>query len=86
MSKSHIKGLLERRLDDPEQKKRHEERYEAFKLEVQILEALETKRWSYADLAQATGTSKSNVSRDLRAGGILSASFRESAKLPMRWE
>lgn len=74
-NKPKAKGLIERKLQDPEYRKWFEKRYAAFKLEAQILTALETKGWIYDDLAKATGTSKGNVSRDLKAGGILSASF-----------
>lgn len=75
VSTPKIKGLLERELKSEEFRLAYEESYEAFQLEAQILHALEGKKWTYADLAKATHTSKSNVSRDLAAGGILSASF-----------
>ena len=80
-NKPKAKGLIERKLEDPEYKKRHDERYAAFKLEAQILYALEEKNWTYSDLAKATGTAKSNVSRDLKAGGILAASFYRINKI-----
>lgn len=80
-NKHRVKSLLERKLEDPEYRKRHEESYAAFKLEVQILQALEKKDWSYADLAKATNTYKSNISRDLKAGGIFAASFSRISKI-----
>ncbi|MBI4668544.1 MAG: helix-turn-helix transcriptional regulator, partial [Elusimicrobia bacterium] len=80
-TKPRIKSLLERKLEISEYRKRHEESYEEFKLEVQILHALERKGWSYADLAQATHSHKSNISRDLKAGGIFSASFSRISKI-----
>ena len=70
-----IRGLIERKLEDPKYRKEHDERYAAFKLEVQILVALEAKGWTYAKLARALHTNKSNISRDLKAGGISKASF-----------
>jgi hypothetical protein len=80
-NKSRAKSLLERKLENLEYRKRHEERYEAFKLEVQILNALQKKGWSYTDLAQAINTHKSNISRDLKGGGILSATFSRISRI-----
>ena len=73
--KPPVKGYLNRKLEDPEYRKQHDERYAAFKLEVQILLALEDRDWTYSDLAKATKTSKSNISRDLKDGGLVNASF-----------
>ena len=44
--KANVKSQLERDLEDPEYKKRFEADYDAFKLEVQFLLALQRKRWS----------------------------------------
>jgi len=74
-NKNQPKGLIGKKLEDPEYRKLQEERYAAFKLEAQILRALEKKGWTYSDLAKATNTYKSNISRDLKAGGILTASL-----------
>ena len=74
-NKAQPKSLIARKMGNAGYRKRHENGYEAFKLEAQILLALENKGWSYTDLAQATNTHKSNVSRDLSAGGILSATL-----------
>jgi hypothetical protein len=71
--KNKIKGLIERKLKNPTYRKRHDERYAAFRLEVQLLSAIERLNLTYADLAKTLHTSKSNISRDLSAGGILSA-------------
>lgn len=57
------------------------ESYSLFKLEVQILSALEKKGWSYDDLAKATGTSKSNISRDLKDGGLEKAALSRIQKI-----
>ena len=67
----NVKSRLARDLEDPEYRKRFEADYESFKLEVQLLLAMERKHWSYSDLAKAVGTQKSHISRDLK-GGILS--------------
>ena len=72
---------MERDLENPEYRKRFESDYEAFKLEVQLLLALERKHWSYSDLARAMGTHKSHISRDLKGGGLASASISRIAKM-----
>lgn len=76
-----VKSQLAKDLEDPAYRKRFDADYEAFKLEVQLLLALERKHWSYADLARATGTQKSHVSRDLKGGGLRSASISRVAKM-----
>jgi DNA-binding phage protein len=79
--KWRVKSQLARDLENPEYQKRFESDYEAFKLEVQLLLALERKHWSYSDLARAVGTHKSHISRDLKAGGLASASISRIAKM-----
>lgn len=82
MNSTHkVKSLFERELENEQFRRSYEEGFEAFQLEAQILHALEGKRWTYSDLAKATNTSKSNVSRDLAAGGILSASFSRIGRI-----
>jgi len=75
------KGLLARKMEDPAYRKRHEESYELFRLEVQFLNALERKHWTYADLAKVMHTQKSGISRDLKGGGLQSASIARVAKM-----
>ena len=79
--KPKAKGLLARKMEDSAYRRRHEESYELLKIEVQMLNALERKRWTYADLARAMHTQKSAVSRDLKAGGLRSASMARIAKM-----
>lgn len=55
--------------------------YPAFKVEAQILTALEEKGWTYEQLAAKVGRKKSNISRDLQAGGIANASFSRIQKI-----
>ena len=74
-------GLLARKMGDPAYRKRHEESYELLKLEVQLLLALERKHWTYADLARVMHTQKSAISRDLKGGGLRSASMSRIAKM-----
>ncbi len=69
------RGMLARKLENPEFAEQFEEGFDAFELEVQILNALEAKEWSYSKLADAVKTSKSNISRDLNGGGLLSATI-----------
>ena len=75
------KGLLARKMEDSAYRKRHEESYELFKLEVQFLNALEKKHWTYADLAKVMHTQKSGISRDLKGGGLKFASMARIAKM-----
>lgn len=70
--KPKARGMLNRALENPAFRKRFEEGYAAFKLEVQILSAMERRGWSYSDLARALHTQRSNISRDL-SGRINSA-------------
>jgi hypothetical protein len=79
--KWRVKSQLARDLEDPAYRKRFEADYAAFKLEVQLLLALERKHWSYSDLAKAVGTQKSHISRDLKGGGLGSASLSRIAKM-----
>ena len=53
----------------------------SLKLEVQFLNALERKNWTYADLAKVMHTQKSGISRDLKDGGLRSASMARVAKM-----
>ena len=71
--KTRPKGQLNRKLEDPVYRARFDEGYFGFQIEVQILLSMEKKGWSFADLARAVGTQKSNISRDLSNGGINSA-------------
>lgn len=80
-NKMKFKSSIHRKLANAGRKALHDETYSAFKLENQILLAMEDKGWTYSDLAQATHTSKSNVSRDLRAGGLLNASLSRVSRI-----
>ena len=65
-----MKGSLNRKLENPKYRKKFKRGYAFFKLEVQILLAMEDKGWTYDDLAKAIGTSRQNVWRDLKNGGL----------------
>ncbi|MFH1259407.1 MAG: hypothetical protein ABII74_06325 [Elusimicrobiota bacterium] len=73
--KKKIKGLLEKKMENAAYRKRHEEDYQLFQLEVQFLNALEKKQMTYNELAKRLHTQKSNISRDLKAGGMRHASL-----------
>lgn len=79
--KREAQGLLARKMEDAAYHKRHEESYELFKLEVQLLNALEKKHWTYSDLARAMGTQRSAISRDLRGRGLQKASMDRIARM-----
>ena len=81
MQKNKSKTLFEKRMVDNKFKQRFEKEYPLFKLEIQILNALEKKGWTYSKLAKAMGTSKSNISRDLSAKRICSATISRIAKM-----
>ncbi len=79
--KTKARGLLARKMDDAAYRKRHEESCELFKLKVQMLNALERKRWTYSDLAKVMGTQKSAISRDLKGHGLQRASMDRIARM-----
>ena len=79
--KKRVRGILNRKLENPEFKKVFGRGYDAFSLEVKFLRALEQKEWTYSVLAKALKTAKSNVSRDLKGGGIYSASLRRVERM-----
>ena len=71
MKKSkEVESLFEKEMGRPSFRKKFEERYPSFKIEVQLLTALERNGLTYLEFAQAIGTQKSNISRDLKGGGI----------------
>src|SRR5258708_10308785 len=76
-----MKGSLNKLLEDPKFREEFERRQEFFRLEVQILLAMEDKGWTYEDLAKAVGTSRQNIWRDLRNGGLHKASMDRVAKI-----
>jgi len=75
-----MKGMLNRKLENSKVRSEFEHRQRFFKLEVQILLALEDREWSYNDLAKATGLHRQNVWRDLKNGGLHKASLERVAR------
>lgn len=76
-----MKSLFEHKMADKNFRKQFEKEYPIFKLEVQILNALERKGWTYSRFAKALGTQKSNVSRDLKTGSIQRATIARVTKM-----
>ena len=80
-NKKKIKSLFDRRMADKNFRDRFEKEYPMFQLEVQILNALEKKGWSYSRLATELGTKKSNVSRDLTSSSIRRATIPRISRM-----
>ena len=80
-TKPKVIGQLNRQLLDPVYRERFEKEYALFKIEVQILLAMEKRGWNYADLARAVGTSKGNISRDISGGRINSATVKRLTRI-----
>jgi transcriptional regulator with XRE-family HTH domain len=76
-----MKGSLNKKLENPKFREKFDHGYEFFKLEVQILNAMEDKGWTYEDLAKAVGTSRQNIWRDLKNGGLHKASLERVARI-----
>jgi hypothetical protein len=79
--KPKVIGYLNRKLQDPVYRERFDREAALFRIEMQILIALEDRGWSYADLAKAVGTSKGNISRDLSGGGVNSATVKRLTRI-----
>jgi len=75
------KSLFEKKMADRKFHETFEKEYPVFELEVQVLNAMEKKGWTFSQLAKAMGTARSNISRDLSAGGIQSATISRIAKM-----
>lgn len=80
-TKTKVVGYLNRQLQDPVYRERFEKASALFKLEVQILLALEDRGWTFADLAKAVGTSKGNISRDLNSERMSSATVKRLTRI-----
>ena len=80
-TKTKFKSIMDRQMEDPEYRRIFDQTWPAFQLEVQFLNALEHKHWTYEHLAKIMGTKKSGISRDLKAGGLQSASMSRIAKM-----
>jgi transcriptional regulator with XRE-family HTH domain len=70
------KTLFEREMERPSFRTKYEDHKKDLALEVEVLKLLEEKRMTYEAFAHLLGTKKSNVSRDLKGGGLRSATLR----------
>ncbi len=80
-TKRRTKSLIERKLDTPEKKRKFDQGYLLFSIEMQILDAMEARGMTYTDLAKALKTNKGDISRDLSAGGIRNATLPRLMKI-----
>jgi transcriptional regulator with XRE-family HTH domain len=80
-TKTKAVGYLNRKLQDPVYRARFEKASALFKLEMQILLAMEDRGWTFADLAKAVGTSKGNISRDLNSDRMNSATVKRLTRI-----
>lgn len=76
-----VRSLLDRELQNEAFKKAFKDIEDSLRLEIQMLNALETKGITYSKLAETLNTSKSNISRDLRGGGLFTASISRVTKM-----
>jgi transcriptional regulator with XRE-family HTH domain len=74
-------GSLNRNLQNPKYRVEFERGQRFFRLEVQILLALEDKGWSYEDLAKATGIPERTIWRDIKNGELQKASLDQVARI-----
>lgn len=74
-------SLFEKEMGEPSFRKKFEDDYPSFKLELQLLNELEKRGITYLDLARAIGTHKSNISRDLKSGGIQRGTLNRIKKM-----
>lgn len=79
MSKS--KTLFEKELERSGFREKYYRERTEFELELQILRALEERGYTYEEFARKIGTSKGNVSRDLKIRGLGKASMERIQKM-----
>ena len=71
--KTKVQSLFDREMSKAEFRAHFEKEHSIFKIEVQMLAALERQGITYEQLAKTLHTTKGNISRDLRQGGIAAA-------------
>ena len=74
-------SLFDREMKKASFRKKYEEKYPLFKIEVQLLNELERNGLTYVEFAEAIGTKKSNISRDLKGGGIQHITLQRLKKM-----
>src|SRR5688572_8789851 len=75
------KSLFDREMEKPGFRDKYLQEQETFQLELQILQALEEQGLTYEEFAARIGTSKGNVSRDLKIRGLGKASIERLKKM-----
>lgn len=73
--------LFEREMAKPKFREKYLAEKQEFKLELQILQALEDLGLTYEEFADRIGTTKGNVSRDLKTRGLAKASIERLQKM-----
>jgi transcriptional regulator with XRE-family HTH domain len=78
---SKAKTLFEKEMEHPGYREKFERERKEFELEVQILKALEDRGYTYEEFAEMIGSSKGNISRDLKGRGLSRASIERIQKM-----
>lgn len=74
-------SLFEKEMAKTSFRKNFETGYPFFQIEVQLLNELERNNLTYLEFARLIGTQKSNISRDLRGGGVHHATLDRIKKM-----
>ena len=75
------KSLFEKEMQKDSFRKIYWEEREEFKLELQFLKALEDLDLTYEEFAKMIGSSKGNISRDLKVKGLNRATIHRIEKM-----
>ena len=75
------KSLFDKEIEKSEFKKRYWKEREEFKLELQFLNALEESGLTDDQFAKKIGTSRGNISRDLKGKGLNRATISRLQKM-----
>jgi transcriptional regulator with XRE-family HTH domain len=75
------KSLFDKEIKKDSFRKHYWEEREAFKLELQFLKALEDNDLTYEQFAEMIGSSKGNISRDLKVKGLNRATIHRIEKM-----
>jgi transcriptional regulator with XRE-family HTH domain len=78
---SKAKTLFERELEKPGFREKYFRERTEFQLELQILRALEERNYTYEEFAEKIGSTKGNISRDLKSRGLGKASIERIQKM-----
>lgn len=76
-----VKSLFEKEMGKKHFRENFEREHQEFQLELQLLKELESQGLTYEKFAQKIGSSKGNVSRDLKARGLKRATVDRVVKM-----